>query len=164
MTYRVQSILSLLVVAMILAGCPAGDPATQSLIRNDTDNAVWINVQLDTEQWNRGFEPAEFDAWLAERDTEWLEGELQDFANNAGATLLGSDLENFAGTFQLNSSAVLVVNDSLGNGPFIDLTEIQISTTESSDPYVSITGTDAIERLFVEGDENLWQFDVSSAG
>ena len=126
----------LLLVALVATGCPLGDPATSSQIRNDTASTVEVRLTLDTDQWSGGFEPEEFQEFLAERTDDWLEDELEPFAEgDDGAQLLSTDLDRFAGTFELAPSALLVVNDSLGKGPFLYLTEIVLSNEASSKTF-----------------------------
>lgn len=53
------------------------------------------------------------------------------------------------------------MNDSLGKGPFLDLTEIVLSNEASSKTF---EGEDRIEDLFDELDDNLWEFRISTSG
>jgi hypothetical protein len=150
----------------MIAGC---DPMTMTQIRNDTGSTVTIQVILDSEQWNRGFRPGEYEKWLSDQPEEWLEAELRAYASgpdgdelSKGVELLSFDRESLAGEYRLQPAAVMILNRSMGSIAFHPLSELIVINGAEARRY---SGAEEIRELFErdENDEIAWTFELSDA-
>jgi len=147
----------LLLTGAFCVGC---DPYTQTRIKNDTAGPVEVELTLDRTQWHHGFEPEEYQQWLSERTDEWIEGELQVYLASEGVELVDVDAARFAGKYQLEPSALLIMHEGMGTGPYHYLSKLIV---KKGDQTRTFTGTDEIRELFEPVEGNLWEFRISDA-
>lgn len=152
----------LLLTWAICAGCPSiGDPATLSQIKNDAATTIEIELTLDTDQWHHGFEPEEYELWLNERTDEWIEDVLQEYAaRDEGVTLVAVDAARFAGTYKVDPSAFLIVNDAMGTGPDHHLSMLVVTKATETRTF---SGANEIRELFERVEGNVWEFRITDA-
>ncbi len=114
------ALFSLILLASVLcSGC--GDPMTESRISNDTPITIEVELVLDQQQWNHGFEPKEYQQWLAGRTDEWKREQLQAYVERPGlrergkgVKLVSVDTARMAGSYQISPSGFMIVNAGMG--------------------------------------------------
>jgi hypothetical protein len=147
----------LLLTGAFCVGC---DPYSQTRIKNDTAEPVEVELTLDRTQWQHGFEPEEYQQWLSERTDEWIEGELHEYLVFEGVELVDVDAARFAGKYKLEPSALLIMHEGMGTGPYHHLSELIVI---KGDQTRTFSGTDEIRELFERVEGNVWEFRISDA-
>lgn len=139
--------------------CAACDPVTLSRITNDAATTIEIELTLDRNQWHHGFELDEYELWLDERTEEWIEEQLQEYAaRDEGVELVAVDAARLAGTYHMDPSAILIVNDSMGTGPYHNLSLLMVTKADETRTF---SGADEIRELFQRVEGNVWEFRIT---
>jgi hypothetical protein len=149
-TYAARIIITLLLVPLLLSagGCiflamlAPHDPATATLIRNDSSAAVAIHLELDSTKYG-----------LQQADTpsEYIEGWLTEFTEGDGVDLVSRDIAKLTGVYSLASGAIMIVHSSLGTKPYFRFKSLQIANGERVHRF---DGEDQIAEQFLLADKN----------
>mgnify|MGYP001824477016 CR=1 FL=1 len=150
----------LLLPYIIISGCPTFDPYTQSHISNNTDDTIGIELVLDTNQWRAGFEPGEFEEWLAERSDAWVLEQLQVYADRGqGVEMLAVEPNELAGTYQIAPGGYMVIDASMGTKTTIRFSRLKLIKGKQPCEF---SDRQAIFDLFqpVKNQDGLYEFSV----
>ncbi len=149
-------------LAVVTSACFLGDPATSSLIINDTGAPIEVELVLDRTQWRFGFEPDEYEVWLSERTDEWIRDELEEYASQSGPEneLIAVDTDRWAGTYVIEPAGTLVVDASLGDGPNVRFSELTVTTANGT---TTLVGQDQILDRFEEINKGEFEFRIGDS-
>jgi len=153
------AVLCLLLLAALSAGC--GDPYSVSQIKNDTAATIEIELVLDKSQWSAGFEPEEYERWLAELTDDQIREELQKYAEGGqGVELVAVDAARFAGKYRVAPSGLMIVQASMGKGPYFHFTQLTVTKDNKTSTFAD---EQEIRKLFQRVEGNLWEISVTDA-
>jgi len=149
---------SVLLAAALSSGC---DPHTISRVINATAEPIEIEVVLDKTQWRFGFQPEEYERFLAEMTDEQIREKLEVYAlQSERVELVAVDADRFAGTYQVAPSGVMILFEGLGSGPYLHISELAVTKGDKTSTFAN---EQEVLELFRRVEGNLFEFRITDS-
>lgn len=152
-TRSVDILCLLLLMVLLVSGCPVADPYTESRIINKTAKAIQVELVLDKNKY--GVEQSDKATALAR---EWLE----EFGAGEGVEILAVDTAGLSATYRIAAAGFMLAHAALGTKPYFYFKKLII---RQDDKTLVFDGEQEIVRQFrpKEGSYYRYEFQITDA-